>query len=132
MLTYNFNNNHNGKLFNDVFGEIMLRNEINIGDEFSIVLKGLEMGTARVEEIRFFPFSRLSNAASLINCGQPTPYQAAMLNRYYNQGKLLPPDQQIAHVIFRYTKRNIENLELKLTEWLTKQKESYDTIDNDR
>ena len=117
MLSFDFTNNPNGKLINDTFGDIRLKGEFNVGDECLITLKGVEMGYATIEEIRIFSFSRLTNAASLINCGKPAHYQAALLNRYYNRGEILPPDCLLAHIIFHYMVRNIDNQSAMLKEW---------------
>lgn len=126
MMTFNFRNNFNGKLFNDVFGELMI-DDIRIGDEVSITYQNQELGIAEIVEIKTFPFSGLKNRVSFLNCGEYMPTQAAILNRYYNQGKTLPQNQEIKHVIFKYTKRNLPNLETKISEWLAKQKEKYET-----
>lgn len=124
MLTFEFSNNHNGKLFNNIFGDIRLKGEFSTGDEVEIIYRGIKMGNATIAHIRTFTFSRLSEAASLLNCGRSVPYQAAMLNRYYNRGQILAPDTMLAQIIFHYTDINFKNHRQLLQQHLEEKNEN--------
>jgi hypothetical protein len=127
MLQFEFSQNFNGKLFLDHFGDIRSKNEVfTIGEEGEVLLKNISLGYAVIEAARNFPFSRISDALSLLNCGKPAPYQAQLLNNYYGHGNMLAPDHQLVHVIFRYTQRNIENQTKLITEWWNEKTTHYD------
>jgi len=108
MLQIDFTSNPNGKLLNDFFGDIRLKSQAFFSEtECEIFFKGNSLGFASIETIRNFPIARLSEAASLLNCGKPVAYQVALLNRFYNGGKPLAADTMLSHLIFTWTKRNI-------------------------
>lgn len=109
MLQLDFTTNPNGKLFNDIFGDIRLYSHAFAeGTECEVYYKEQRLGTAVIETMRTFPFSRISDVVAYLNCGHPAPYQAALLNRYYNGGKMLAADAVLSHMVLRYTSRNME------------------------
>jgi len=118
MLQFDFTSNPNGKLFNDIFGDIRLRsNSFQAGTECEISYHGQFMGYAKIEVVRSFPFSKLNDAASYLNCGKPTPYQASLLTRYYNGGKMISAETIFQIIIFRWIERKMEAQNILIQEW---------------
>jgi hypothetical protein len=108
MLQIDFSSNPNGKLLNDHFGEIRLKSASLCSEtECEILFKHQSIGFANITSIRNFPINRLSDAAAYLNCGKSAAYQVALLNRYYNGGKPMPPDTMLSHLILSWTKRDI-------------------------
>lgn len=117
MLTIDFTSNPNGKLFNDCFGDIRLFNySFQVGTECEICFRGQFLGYAKIEVARSFTFSRLNDAVSFLNCGRCAPYQASLLNRYYNGGKMLDPDTHLQHLVFSWIQRT-EEQDILMKDW---------------
>lgn len=119
METLNIRNNYNGKIFCDNFSELLIASpQYIVGYQMQLMQKNTEMGIVQIEAVRLFPFARVSDVVSFLNCGKPAAAQAEILNRQYAgpQNKLAP-DTIIAHVVFSYIERNIQNHGLLLQDW---------------
>lgn len=110
MLTLDYKENWNGKLFTDHFNELLPYSaEYQQGTLMEIKLNGESMGIVKIEAIRHLPFCRITDVVSLLNIGRGVQHQAEFLNREHNGGKPMAPDAMISHLVFAYTDRNIPN-----------------------
>lgn len=118
MQTINFTSNPNGKLFTDRFAEIRLGGMPYIQDaEFEANYRGQLLGTVKIESIKRFKFIELSNTDCLLAFGKMASDQAAILNRHYNAGEMLPHDLVFYFIIFQYTERCLETQSILIKEW---------------
>jgi hypothetical protein len=119
MLQLDFSSNWNGKLFNDTFSDIRLHNpDINfLGNEMEVMEKSIYHGIVKIVAVRSFPYYKINDVLAFINVGKPAAYQAEILKRCYAKNQAIQPDMQLDHIVFTYTKRNIETQSQLLTEW---------------
>lgn len=118
METVNFTSNPNGKLFNDRFADIRLGGMPFIQEaEFEAVYRGQFLGTVKIESIKRFRLRELNDADCLLACAKTAFEQAAILNRYYNAGEMLPADLVFYLIIFQYTDRCFETQNILIKEW---------------
>ncbi|MBA3706568.1 MAG: hypothetical protein H0W84_11930 [Bacteroidetes bacterium] len=118
MLQLDFTKNWNGKLFLDHFSDIRLHSQaFAVGVEMEVMVKSISFGLVKIEAVRQFPFSRLSDVVAYANIGKPAYYQADLLNRFYGGGQPLRPDQMLTHLVCAYIQRNILNQASLLEEW---------------
>jgi hypothetical protein len=130
MQEINFLENYNGKLFNDIFMDIKLKNPelYGNGKEFDILLRNIHLGTAKIEAIIDLSNSRVKDIFSFLNCGKPAAYQIGLLNQLHGHGRSFAPDQQLVVIGFKYTERNFENQAALLTEWWKTKIEEYGPV----
>lgn len=118
MDSINFTSNPNGKLFNDIFGEIRLRDSKHLlFNEFQLEYRGQVLGTALVEFVSRISVGHLSDSICLLTTGKTALQEMTELNRRHNFGKELPPHTLLHLLIFRYTERNIENQNILMKDW---------------
>lgn len=123
MFTLELRENYNGKLFSDHFNEVALfSHEYHKGAIGEVKLNNVSLGVIKIEALRSFHFSRLTDIVSYLNIGKDMQFQAAHLNLIHNGGKTLPPDTMLTHMVCSYLQRNIENQTRLITEyWNSKQ-----------
>lgn len=118
MLSIDFTSNPNGKLFCDIFSDIRLFSaSFEPSTECEISLSGQLMGFATIVKAEKISFCHISDSFALINCGKPAPYQASLLNRYYNAGKMLPAETIFQIISFRWIQRIAEVQNILIKEW---------------
>jgi hypothetical protein len=107
-----------GKLFPDFFPDVRLHNpeKFHKGHELEILLKGNSMGFAKVVSVRVFQFNQLGELLSFLNIGKPQQYYAATLKKYYGE---MEPNQLLDHVLFQWTRRNVEMQAREIMNWWT-------------
>ena len=124
-MQINFNQNYNGKLFLDNFGELIPKSDVHYnGAEFQAWHKSIFLGVIKIEAVRSFPFGQITDVIAFINCGQPAHFQAAVLKKLYAQETLFP-DSLLDHIVFSYVSRNIEAQGNLLDDWWRVKKLTY-------
>lgn len=128
MIQLDFSTNPNGKLFCDIFHEIRINSQaLATGVKCEIMHKGMFLGYAEILAVKNFQFSRLDDSDAYVNCGFPAPYQAALLNRYYNAGRLLPSDTIFSKLTLNYITRNMEATNILLKDYWNYKNKLYAT-----
>lgn len=123
MYTLYLHDNFNGKFFSDHFTHVTVADaEFYEGAEMNLRHRGTELGIIKVEALRSFPFSELSDVVSLINTGKPVQFQASLLNREHNGGKTLDRNTLLQHIVFSYVQRNLDAQNDLIEEWWNEKK----------
>lgn len=113
-----FTSNPNGKLFPNVFQDVRMPNEkYTVGNVLQILYRSQTLGYAKVVAERTFPYNRLVDTFSFMNCGKHAAYQASIISNMYASNYNLKPDTRLVHVVMQWTERNTELFESMLTEW---------------
>ncbi len=122
MQQTNFSENPNGKLFLDHFGDVRKYqpDKYVAGNVIEILYKGDHMGYAKVVAVAPFKFKQLKDTFSFVNCSKHAAYQANILNRMYNGGRMNNPETTFHHVVFEWTERNMEMHRDMLKDWWDK------------
>jgi len=116
LLTVNYTNNFNGKLFCDVWGDVRLHDEEKFfpSNIIEVHYKNKTIGTAQVMAVRTFEFKQIRDALAFLDCGKPSYYLASLLQKFYGP---LQPQDKLDHIVLKYTNRNIELQEQMIKDW---------------
>lgn len=116
METIDFQQNYNGKLFCQCFNDVVLNTQqYQVGQTYTLTLKGLELGKVQVVALHVFPFQKISDPISFLTTGKPAVYLAQLLRRgAYTATATIP---ELLHIVFQYQERNITNHQQLLQAW---------------
>lgn len=118
MQTLTINHNYNGKLFNDNFSHIEpFSMELDEGVQLELIHQGKSFGIVEIRKIKMVSFGRITEMMSILFCGKPLHYLAAMLNQEYNKGVPHAADKLFMHIVLGYTQRNFHNQKGFLDNW---------------
>lgn len=122
MTTIDIIQNFNGKLFADIFSHVTLfsqefKDAWSADEDVKIITRSTDWGMAKILHLSKFPFRDLKNSVSYLNIGRSAVAQAFELNRMHNQGRTLPPDTMLCHLVLGFTERNMENQNILIKAW---------------
>lgn len=117
MTSIDIHENYNGKLFCDCFSHITVFDpEIELEDEIKLFHRGVEMGIVKVVAVKTFPFRKLRDVDSFLDCGKPIGKLGLILRNRYNKGDW-DENQELYTLVLQYTERNMEAQGALITEW---------------
>ncbi|HRN80179.1 MAG TPA: hypothetical protein PKY29_04325 [Ferruginibacter sp.] len=123
MTQLQLSNDLQGRLYADRFDVVILPEETDTmgeGSSVGIVIGKTLVGHADILKTTLFPFKNLNDALSYRMTGKPAHFMAAVLKQKYEKnGFLFTPETQLAHIIFEWTIRDIDNTNYYIREfWL--------------
>ena len=118
MTQLDISKNYNGKLFCDHFSHLILFTpEYQEDMEVQITQRSVIWGVGVIVRVINFPFSHLKDSLSYIVMGKPSQYLAAELNKQYNYGKTIEPNETLMHLVIGWKERNMEVQGPLLSDW---------------
>lgn len=113
-----FDENPNGKLFNERFNDVRIddENKLVLGNSYEIFLNEKYLGKARIVALKDFMFQNLSDVLSYLTGGTPLKIFVAKLKNAH-QNETFEWNTKLYHLIMEWQERDLDNQAEAIHQW---------------